>query len=135
METQINTKTEITKDEIVSTARKMHDAGLPLLMIHGYRENDGSAVVSYEFGTGSELSIFEVRGEETLPSIEDIYDLAAQWPERQIHEFMNVNFEGLDTSKRLMLPENLISGEGQILVTPLADLRKANVDERADGKK
>ena len=70
-----------------------------------------------------------------LPSIESVYDLAAQWAEREISELIDVTFEGLDTSKRLFMPDNLLEGNGQILVTPLAELRKANVDERADGKK
>ena len=37
---------------------------------------------------------------------------------------MGINFEGLDTSKRLFLPENLLEtqGKGQILVTPLSEL-------------
>jgi len=70
-----------------------------------------------------------------LPSIEPVYDLAAQWAEREITELIGVTFEGLDTSKRLFMPDNLLEGNGQILVMPLAELRKANVDERADGKK
>ena len=76
-----------------------------------------------------------MRGESVLPSIEPVYDLAAQWAEREITELIGVTFEGLDTSKRLFMPDNLLEGNGQILVMPLAELRKANVEERADGKK
>ena len=81
------------------------------------------------------MDSYEVRAERVLPSIEPVYDLAAQWPERELTELIGVTFEGLDTSKRLFMPDNLLEGDGQILVTPLSELRRANVDERADGKK
>ena len=132
---QTNKKTMITKDQIVPVAKKMREDGVQLIMIHGYRDNDGAPVISYEYSMGPMVDSYEVRGEEVLPSIEAIYDLAAQWPEREITELIGVTFEGLDTSKRLFMPDNLLEGNGQILVLPLSELRKANVDERADGKK
>ena len=56
-----------------------------------------------------------------------IYDLAAAWPEREINELIGVTFEGLDCSERLFLPDNMAEEmKGQILVTPLEELRKAN---------
>ena len=132
---QTNKKTMITKDQIVPVAKKMREDGVQLIMIHGYRDNDGAPVISYEYSMGPMVDSYEVRGEEVLPSIEAVYDLAAQWPEREITELIGVTFEGLDTSKRLFMPDNLLEGNGQILVMPLSELRKANVDERADGKK
>ena len=132
---QTNQKTMITKDQVVPVAEKMRDQGVQLIMIHGYRDNDGAPVISYEYSMGPMVDSYEVRGEETLPSIEKVYDLAAQWAEREITELIGVTFEGLDTSKRLFMPDNLLEGNGQILVMPLSELRKANVDERADGKK
>lgn len=132
---QTNQKTVITKDQVIPVAEKMRADGVQLIMIHGHREKDGTPVICYDYSFGPLVDTYEVRGEETIPSIEAIYDLAAQWPEREINELIGVNFEGLDTSKRLFMPENLLEGKGQILVTPLAELRKANVDERADGKK
>jgi NADH:ubiquinone oxidoreductase subunit C len=132
---QTNKKTMITKDQIVPVAKKMREDGVQLIMIHGYRDNDGAPVISYEYSMGPMVDSYEVRGEEVLPSIEAVYDLAAQWPEREITELIGVTFEGLDTSKRLFMPDNLLEGNGQILVLPLSELRKANVDERADGKK
>ena len=132
---QTNKKTMITKDQIVPVAKKMRENGVQLIMIHGYRDNDGAPVISYEYSMGPMVDSYEVRGEEVLPSIEAVYDLAAQWPEREITELIGVTFEGLDTSKRLFMPDNLLEGNGQILVLPLSELRKANVDERADGKK
>lgn len=132
---QTNQKTIITKDQIVPIAEKMRADGVQLIMIHGYRDKEGAPVISYEYSLGPVVDSYEVRGEEVLPSIEAVYDVAAQWPEREINELIGVTFEGLDTSKRLFMPENLLEGKGQILVTPLEDLRKANVEERADGKK
>ncbi|MBR2942526.1 MAG: NADH-quinone oxidoreductase subunit C [Clostridia bacterium] len=132
---QTNQKTMITKDQVVPVAKKMKADGVQLIMIHGYIDNDGAPVISYEYSLGPVVDSYEVRGEKVLPSIESVYDLAAQWAEREISELIDVTFEGLDTSKRLFMPDNLLEGNGQILVTPLAELRKANVDERADGKK
>ena len=132
---QTNKKTMITKDQVLPIAEKMRTDGVQLIMIHGYLDNDGTPVISYEYSLGPVVDSYEVRGESVLPSIEPVYDLAAQWAEREINELIGVKFEGLDTSKRLFMPDNLLEGNGQILVMPLAELRKANVDERADGKK
>lgn len=132
---QTNKKTMITKDQVVPVAEKMKADGVQLIMIHGYLDNDGTPVISYEYSMGPLVDSYEVRGENVLPSIEPVYDLAAQWAEREINELIGVKFEGLDTSKRLFMPDNLLEGNGQILVMPLAELRKANVEERADGKK
>ncbi|MBP3655573.1 MAG: NADH-quinone oxidoreductase subunit C [Clostridia bacterium] len=132
---QTNRKTMITKDQIVPIAKKMREEGVQLIMIHGYLDDDGLPVISYEYSMGPMVDSYEVRGERVLPSIEPIYDLAAQWPERELCELIDVEFEGLDTSKRLFMPDNLLEGNGQILVTSLSELRRANVDERADGKK
>ncbi len=132
---QDNKKTVITKEQIVPIAQKMRADGIQLIMIHGYIDDDGAPVVSYEYSLGPTVDSYEVRAERVLPSIEPVYDLAAQWPERELTELIGVTFEGLDTSKRLFMPDNLLEGDGQILVTPLSELRRANVDERADGKK
>ena len=132
---QTNKKTIITKEQVVPVAQKMRADSVQLIMIHGYIDNDGTPVISYEYSMGPMVDSYEVRGESVLPSIEPVYDLAAQWAEREITELIGVTFEGLDTSKRLFMPDNLLEGNGQILVMPLAELRKANVDERADGKK
>ena len=43
------------------------------------------------------------------------------------NELIGVTFEGLDCSERLFLPDNMAEEmKGQILVTPLEELRKAN---------
>lgn len=132
---QTNQKTMITKDQVLPIAEQMKKDGVMLIMIHGYLEDDGTPVISYEYSKGPLVDSYEVRGENVIPSIEPVYDLAAQWAEREINELIGVTFEGLDTSKRLFMPDNLLEGTGHILVTPLEELRKANVDERADGKK
>jgi Ni,Fe-hydrogenase III component G len=131
---QENKKTSITKEQIVPTAEKMRADGVMLVMIHAYFEEDGTPVVTYEYGQGPTLESYEVRGEKVLPDIAPIYDQAAAWPEREISELMDITFSGLDTAQRLFMPDNLLDGKGQILVTPLDELRKANVDARADGK-
>ena len=43
---------------------------------------------------------------------------------------MGLEFEGLDTSKRLFLPEDMLEtqGKGHILVTPLSELREKRVE-------
>lgn len=123
---QTNTKLPITKDQVVPTARKMREEGRFLIMIHGRLEKDGSPVVSYEYDDGPNVLSYEVRGESVLPTISEVYDAAAAWAEREINELMDISFEGLDCSQRLFLPDNLLSGKGQITVTPLNVLREEN---------
>jgi len=114
----------ITKDEVVPTAERMKAAGVQLAMIHAYLNKAGKGVVSYEYMVGTGIESYTVEGENVLPSIEPIYDLGAQWAEREIHELMDITFEGLDTSKRLFMPDTMIEGQGHILVTPMDELIK-----------
>ena len=67
-------------------------------------------------------------GETTVPSIGEIYCEAATWPEREVNELFGITFEGLDVSKRLFLPEDMLEtqGKGQIMVTPLKELVEKN---------
>ena len=124
---QNNKKFYITKDEVIPTAKRMREEGRALLLIHGHRDKEGKPVVSYEFFVGQDVESYEVQGEEVLPDITDIYDLAAQWPEREINELTGIQFEGLDTSERMFLPENMAEEMvGHILVTPIGELREAN---------
>ena len=39
-------------------------------------------------------------------------------------ELMPITFEGVDTSKRLFMPDSMLDGQGQILVTPMDKLKK-----------
>ncbi|MCD7880405.1 MAG: NADH-quinone oxidoreductase subunit C [Clostridiales bacterium] len=123
---QTNTKISITKDEIVPTAQKMRDEGRTLVMIHGHLDKEGRPVISYDYSLGAELACYEVVGEDTVPSIATIYSAAAEWPEREINELLGFTFEGLDTSERLFLPDSMLEGKGQIIVTPINVLKEKN---------
>lgn len=123
-------KIAITKDDVIPTAKRMREAGIALAMIHGFINDEGKPNISYEYEVGSGIESYTVDGEDVLPSISGIYDLAAEWPEREIVELMEITFEGLDTSKRLFMPDTMLDGQGQILVTPMDDLI-----DRAQGKK
>ena len=120
------TRISITAEEIVPTAERMREEKRLLVMIHAYLEKDGTPVITYDYDDGPNILSYEVRGEKTVPTISHIYDAAAEWPEREINELMDITFEGLDVSKRLFLPDNLLEGKGQILVTPIDELRRGN---------
>jgi len=122
--TQEYRKISITKDEIVPLARKKLAEGATLAMIHGFVNDQGLPNVSYEYEIPGGIESYTVDGEKVLPSISEIYDLGAEWPERELMELMDVTFEGVDTSKRLFMPETMLSGQGQIIVTPMDDLVK-----------
>lgn len=123
---QTNEKIQITPEEIVPTAEKMRAENRLLIMIHGHMEKDGTPVVSYDYDDGANVLSYEVRGHATVPTISHIYDVAAQWAERDVAELVPITFEGLDCSQRLFMPDNLLSGQGQITVTPLNVLREEN---------
>ena len=76
----------ITKDEVVPTAKRMKEAGVHLAMIHAFINKEGKGNVSYEYEVGTGIESYTVDGENSLPSIESIYDLGAQWAEREISE-------------------------------------------------
>lgn len=115
-------KIPITKDEVVPTAEKMRAEGVTLAMIHGFLNDRGLPNISYEYQVEEGIDSYTVDGEKVLPSISGIYDLAAEWPERELMELIDVTFEGVDTSKRLFMPESMLSGQGQIFVTPMDEL-------------
>ena len=115
-------KISITKDEVIPTAERMRSSGVALAMIHGFVNDEGKPNISYEYEVGNGIESYTVDGEDVLPSISGIYDLGAEWAEREIVELMEVTFEGLDTSKRLFMPDNMLDGLGQIIVTPMEEL-------------
>ena len=116
--------TQITKDQVVPLAERMKKAGRYLLMIHGYLNKEGQPVVSWDYSVPPAIESYQIVGETKLPSIGEIYDTAATWPERELNELFGIEFEGLDMSKRLFLPEDMLEtqGKGQIMVTPLSEL-------------
>ena len=123
---------KITKDELVPTAKRMREAKVPLAMIHAFVDKNDVAHISYEFEVGTGIESYQVIGEKSVPSIESIYDLGAQWPEREIMELMDITFEGLDTSKRLFMPDTMAEGQGQILVTPMSELTEKAHKKKED---
>ena len=122
---------EISKDQVVPIAEKMRKAGVGLVMIHGFLNEEGQMDVSWDYSVEPVVESYHVVGEMTLPSIGEIYDVAATWPERELNEIFGVEFEGLDMSKRLFLPETMLEteGKGQIMVVPLSELRAKNIKE------
>ena len=116
--------TSITKDQIVPTAERMRKEGRALVMIHGYIDKEGQLVVCWDYAVDPAIESYQLVGETQLPSISGVYDLAAVWPERELNELFGVEFEGLDMSQRLFLPEDMLEmqGKGQIMVTPLREL-------------
>lgn len=121
-------KIVISKDQIVPIAEKMRKEGRLLVMIHGFINEEGLMDVSWDYAVDPVIESYHVVGETSFPSIESVYDVAAAWPERELNEIFAIEFEGLDTSKRLFLPEDMLEtqGKGQIMVMPLSELREKN---------
>ena len=122
---------DIQKDQIVPIAERMRQEGRYLVMIHAFPNKEGLLDVSWDYAVDPAVESYHVVGEMVLPSIGEIYDVAATWPERELNELFGVEFEGLDMSKRLFLPEDLLDpqGKGQIMVTPLSELVEKNRKE------
>ena len=122
---------DITKDQIVPIAERMRKQNVYLVMIHAFINKEGLMDISWDYAVNPAVESYHVVGEMTLPSIGEIYDVAATWPERELNEIFGVEFEGLDMSKRLFLPEDLLEeqGKGQIMVTPLNELVEKNRKE------
>ena len=122
---------DISKDQVVPIAERMRKQNVYLVMIHAFVNKDGLLDVSWEYAVDPAIESYHVVGEMVLPSIGDIYDTAATWPERELNELFGVEFEGLDMSQRLFLPEDLLEtqGRGQIMVTPLRELVEKNTKE------
>lgn len=124
-------RTDIGKDQIVPVAERMRKAGNYLVMVHAFLDKNGQIDISYDYAVDPAIESYHVVGEMKVPSIGDIYDTAATWPEREINEIFGVEFEGLDVSKRLFLPDDMLEtqGKGQIMVMPLSELREKNIKE------
>ena len=122
---------DITKDQIVPIAERMRKEGHALVMIHAFINKEGQMDISWDYAVNPAVESYHVVGETTVPSIGEIYDVAAIWPERELNELFDIQFEGLDTSQRLFLPEDMLEeqGRGQIMVTPLSELVEKNKKE------
>ena len=127
---------DFSNDEIVPTAERMRRDGRYLVMIHGFINKEGQMDVSYDYAVDPAIKSYHVVGETVLPSIAPVYDTAAEWPERELNELFGIEFEGLDVSKRLFLPEDMLEtqGKGQIMVTPLKELVEKNIGQEAQSK-
>ena len=120
---------DIGKDQIVPVAERMRKAGVYLVMIHAFIDKEGRMNISWDYAVDPAIESYHVVGEMKVPSVGEIYDTAATWPERELNELFGITFEGLDVSKRLFLPEDMLEtqGKGQIMVTPLKELVEKNV--------
>ena len=120
---------DIGKDQIVPVAERMRKAGGYLVMIHAFIDKEGRMDISWDYAVDPAIESYHVVGEMKVPSVGEIYDTAATWPERELNELFGIEFEGLDVSKRLFLPEDMLEtqGKGQIMVTPLKELVEKNV--------
>ena len=122
---------DITKDQVVPIAERMRKKDVYLVMIHAFINKEGLMDISWDYAVDPAVESYHVVGEISVPSIGEIYDVAATWPERELNELFGIQFEGLDTSQRLFLPEDMLEtqGRGQIMVTPLKELVEKNMKE------
>lgn len=125
---------DITRDQIIPIAERMRKSGRYLVMIHAFIDKDGQMDISYDYAVDPAIESYHVAGETKVPSIAPIYDTAAEWPERELNELFGIEFEGLDVSKRLFLPEDMLEmqGKGQIMVTPLKELVAKNIRQEGE---
>lgn len=114
-----------TKEELIPLAKRMLEEKRRLVIINGYIDKEGNNVVAYNFDIDGDIKTYLCKGYNSLPSITTVYGGSAQWCEEEITEMMPIEFEGLEKSGRLFLPEDF-DGSGQILVMPLSDLKKCN---------
>lgn len=123
----------IEKEQVVPLAERMRKEGRFLVMIHAFINTEGQMDISWDYAVDPAVESYHVIGETVVPSIGDIYDAAAVWPEKELNELFGITFEGLDTSQRLFLPEDMLEeqGKGQIMVTPLSELVEKNKKEEA----
>ena len=116
----------ISKDELVDIAKKFHSERRRLVMMNGYVDAEGQNVVAYNFDFDGHLKTYQVKGEKVVPSLVPVYKGTVQWCEEEICELMDIEFEGLEKSNRLFLPEEF-DGSGHILVMPLDELKEKNL--------
>ena len=128
---------DIGKDEVLPLAERMRKEGRSLVMIHAMINKEGQPDISWDYAGDPIVESYHVVGETCVPSIGEIYCEAATWPERELNELFGFTFEGLDVSKRLFLPEDMLEtqGKGQIMVTPLKELVVKNLgSQNAEGE-
>lgn len=123
--------TYITNEELLPIAKKMLEEKRRLVIMNGYVDKEGNNVVAYNFDIDGDIKTYLCKGYSVLPSLTHIYKGSAQWCEEEICEMMPIDFEGLNKSGRLFLPEEF-DGSGQILVMPLAELKKSKEEREKE---
>lgn len=123
--------TYITKEELIPIAEKMLSEKRRLVIMNGYVDKEGNNVVAYNFDIDGDIKTYLCKGYSLLPSLTPIYKGSAQWCEEEICEMMPIDFEGLEKSGRLFLPEEF-DGSGQILVMPLSELKKSREEREKE---
>jgi Ni,Fe-hydrogenase III component G len=123
--------TYITREELIPIAEKMLNEKRRLVIMNGYVDKEGSNVVAYNFDIDGDIKTYLCKGYSLLPSLTPIYKGSAQWCEEEICEMMPIDFEGLEKSGRLFLPEEF-DGSGQILVMPLSELKKSREEREKE---
>lgn len=118
----------IGKEEVLPIAEKMFSEKRRLVIMNGYVDTEGKNSIVYNYDVDGKIETYICRGNDSVPSITSIYQGSAQWCEEEICEMMDVSFEGLVKSGRLFLPDDF-DGTGQILVTPLSELKSNNKEE------
>lgn len=123
---------EIKKEDLMPLAEKFFKEKRRLVIMNGYVDKDKCNVIAYNFDIDGNIVTYLCKGYDSLPSLTPIYKGSAQWCEEEICEMMSIEFTGLDKSGRLFLPDDF-DGSGQILVTPLSELKKENIFENNEG--
>lgn len=77
---------DISKDQIVPVAERMRKAGVYLVMIHAFIDKEGRIDISWDYAVDPAIESYHVVGEMKVPSVGEIYDTAATWPERELNE-------------------------------------------------
>jgi hypothetical protein len=121
----------ISREELIPTAQKMLEEKRRLVIMNGYVDKEGNNVVAYNFDVDGDIRTYLCKGYSELPTLTTVYGGSAQWCEEEICEMMPIQFDGLEKSGRLFLPDDF-DGSGQILVLPLAELKKAKDAKEAE---
>lgn len=124
MKNQEYKKIIIGKDEVIPVAERMRKEGRYLVMIHAFFNKDGEADISYDYAVDPAVESYHVIGEMKVPSISEIYDTAASWPERELNELWASSLRDWTFHSACSCPKicSKQQGKGQILVMPLKEL-------------